>query len=188
MGGIARRPEIGSDGLTLIACHEVGHHISGWPFYFEPSWAAAEGQSDYFSTLACARKIWGGEEEINAQFRQLASPQIRAICDQAWQSEPEQNLCYRSLSASLELARLLANTEGSSVGIDARDPTVSDSTKRFHPKAQCRLDTLVSGALCRASFDDSAIPRGSSSSAQKTCMGDNWPVLSQRPRCWFKPD
>ena len=31
-GGLARRPEITTEGLTLVLCHELGHHLGGFPF------------------------------------------------------------------------------------------------------------------------------------------------------------
>ena len=31
-GGLARRPEITPDGFALVVCHELGHHLAGYPF------------------------------------------------------------------------------------------------------------------------------------------------------------
>src|SRR5687768_16763139 len=42
-GGLARRPEVTPDGFAMVLCHELGHHLGGFPFSL--SWAANEGQS-----------------------------------------------------------------------------------------------------------------------------------------------
>ena len=52
-GGLARRPEITPDGFAMVLCHELGHHMGGFPFV--SGWAANEGQSDLFATLSCGR-------------------------------------------------------------------------------------------------------------------------------------
>src|SRR4051812_44237815 len=31
-GGMARRKEMTPDGFTLVVCHELGHHLAGYPF------------------------------------------------------------------------------------------------------------------------------------------------------------
>ena len=53
-GGLARHPEMTSDTLRLVACHELGHHLAGRPYWPErdgltgknvegtESWAASE--------------------------------------------------------------------------------------------------------------------------------------------------
>lgn len=61
-GGLARQPDLTPDALALIVCHEVGHHLGGFPFRpatvpVMETWAANEGQADYFSTEACSRKL-----------------------------------------------------------------------------------------------------------------------------------
>lgn len=53
-GGLARRPEVTLDGFRMVICHEIGHHLGGFP---NEGWASYEGQSDYYATHACAKKI-----------------------------------------------------------------------------------------------------------------------------------
>lgn len=61
-GGLARHDAITQDGLALVACHELGHHLGGAPKFgiFERlDWASNEGQSDYFANLKCLRpRCW----------------------------------------------------------------------------------------------------------------------------------
>ncbi|HEX2691402.1 MAG TPA: hypothetical protein VHN14_32535, partial [Kofleriaceae bacterium] len=72
-GGLARRAEITPDGFALVACHEVGHHLGGYPF-FTGSWGAVEGEADTYATQACARYIWRSDP-ANADIARNA-PQI----------------------------------------------------------------------------------------------------------------
>ena len=58
-GGLARRPEITKDGFTMVLCHEIGHHLAGFPFDGGAGrWPANEGNSDYFAALSCSRNLW----------------------------------------------------------------------------------------------------------------------------------
>ena len=51
-GGLARHETITEDGMALVVCHEIGHHIGGAPKKtWGSAWASNEGQSDYFATL-----------------------------------------------------------------------------------------------------------------------------------------
>ena len=68
-GGLARRLEVTPDGFRLVVCHELGHHFGGFAYYSDTPWAAAEGQSDYFATQACAKAMWADQAEENAKHR-----------------------------------------------------------------------------------------------------------------------
>ena len=56
-GGLARHAAITQDGLALVVCHEIGHHIGGAPKY-SGQWAANEGQADYFANLKCLHRVF----------------------------------------------------------------------------------------------------------------------------------
>jgi len=49
-GGLAKRPEVTEDGFAMVLCHEIGHHLGGFPYVQD--WAADEGQSDMHATGA----------------------------------------------------------------------------------------------------------------------------------------
>jgi len=55
-GGFARYPGMTEGALTEIACHEVGHHLGGFPYYAGSS-MSVEGQADYFATGSCMKKL-----------------------------------------------------------------------------------------------------------------------------------
>ncbi|MFN9067666.1 MAG: hypothetical protein ACK5V3_10590, partial [Bdellovibrionales bacterium] len=163
-GGLARHPELSQDAFALIICHELGHHIAGFPFA-EPSmplegkWAASEGQADYFSTQVCARRLWKDELNLNTQFRFKVNEQIRFQCDRLWKNKSDQNLCYRILSASQSMTRTMAAIKGQAAPDFATpDKTRVETSLSSHPPIQCRMDTVLKGALCKASFNESLIP------------------------------
>lgn len=178
-GGLARREEVTADGFTLVLCHEIGHHLAGFPFVSQ--WAANEGQSDYYGTQACLRHMWRGKDNAFAASTVDATP--KAACDEAWNSAADRNLCYRMMMAGRSLAELLA--QGNKVGFDTPDEKAVESTMHEHPQAQCRLDTYMAGALCQATFDMDLIPNDESEAMNHSC-GPRFDQ-GERPRCWYKP-
>ena len=199
-GGLARRPEVDKDAFAMVVCHELGHHLGGYPFKYPGAagweWASSEGQSDHFASQACARKIWGEEKEDNASFSDQIDLVAKRACDQAWAKEEDRHLCYRISKASLALATLLAS--GQKVSFDTPSKRKVSSTRLSHPPGQCRLDTYLAGALCKKKFDIHIIPglnhpeginsvSSEEESAIQTCTRVNEELKGARPRCWYKP-
>ena len=58
-GGLARHPAVTPEGFATVACHELGHHLGGFPKIWGlfGSWASNEGEADYFATLKCLRLV-----------------------------------------------------------------------------------------------------------------------------------
>ncbi|MEI8027002.1 MAG: hypothetical protein WCI18_11700 [Pseudomonadota bacterium] len=194
-GGLARRPEVTVDGFTLVICHEIGHHLGGFPFVRD--WAADEGQADYFATQACARNLWKNDFKVNATFASKVNAVAKTKCDARWDSEVERNLCYRVSDAGYSLATLLGALGGSELpDFSKPDTSKVSATNHAHPKAQCRLDTYLAGGLCDAQFQDDMIPGSSTkiSAAEKekqalsvSCSQfDATREFAGRPTCWFK--
>ncbi len=170
-GGLARRPEITEEGFALVLCHEIGHHLGGFPSYtMEGSkWAASEGNSDFYSTSSCARKIlWGTA---------LPDPNkdIEMYCSKA----KDQFQCYSSFLGAMSLTRLLGTLTGEKASILKRDLKVVKRTNESYPSVQCRLDTYIAGALCDTKWDDSKIPQNRDEMRGISC--------DTRPRCWYNP-
>ncbi len=193
-GGLARRPETTRDGFAMVLCHEIGHHLGGYPF--TSSWAANEGEADYFAAQSCAHDLWKDQKDVNAQARDKISAYPKSLCDSAWQTEDEQNLCYRTLLAAESLGNLLGALEGSTNSWQTPDTTVVKKTDNNHPAGQCRLNTYAAAALCTQSFDAHVIPgkdlgskRNSAdaetASGKYTCVKTDFTV-GLRPTCWFK--
>ena len=195
-GGLARRAEVTKDGFTLVLCHELGHHLAGFPFV--STWGADEGQSDYFATQSCAQNLWKNDHELNAEAREVIPANPKSTCDAAYDDEDEQNLCYRIVLAGKSLGNLLAALKDDSVSLDDRDASEVRRTQHGHPEAQCRLDTYIAGAVCPVDLDKSIIPgkrngRGYNDrnaeieAARHSCTKYGNQDLGLRPRCWFKP-
>lgn len=203
-GGLARRPELTPDGFALITCHELGHHLGGFPFGsggFNPGgvWAASEGQADYFASQVCAKKLWRNDREKNASFRATVSDYVKERCDAVWGSEDEQNLCYRTMAGVDSTTHTMAVLMKKPIPeFQTPDPAKVDKNFSAHPQPQCRMDTGMQGALCTASWNENFIPGkkapggvegigAEEEAARASCTKSMGYILGMRPLCWFKP-
>jgi hypothetical protein len=203
-GGLARRPEITQDAFVLVMCHELGHHLGGFPFFGDNDWAAVEGQADYFATEACAKNIWKNDTAGNLKAAQSVDAYAKDQCDLSWSTENQRDICYRTASAGASLANLFyaldqeSGSNGPRPAFNTPDPTQVSSTDWDHPASQCRLDTYFEGALCSAAFDASKIPGRNNPSGQMSldaerdastvsCMHVSGYNTGLRPQCWFAP-
>lgn len=185
-GGLARHAEMNVDGFTLVACHELGHHIGGAPkvnSWFS-TWASNEGQSDYFAGLQCLRRLWPAEDNAEFVEQNEIDPYLMEKCDEAWGTVEEINLCVRIGSAGMvvtSLFRALREEDGDPQ-FNTPDPNRVSRTSDSHPATQCRLDTYFQGGLCTKRFDeelsDTDVVRG-------TCVESEGYTLGTRPRCWY---
>lgn len=185
-GGLARHKTITADGFALVVCHEIGHHIGGVPRYGGDDWASNEGQSDYFATMKCLRRVWQSEDN-RAAIKKLAVPKhLKDSCEKSWTTEADRDLCIRGGMAGDSVARLFAALSYSSkpAQFDTPDPKQVTVTNDNHPATQCRLDTYFQGALCEISFNEEI---GQQDEVAGVCHGSNGHSVGLRPRCWFKP-
>lgn len=202
-GALARRPELSPDGFTLILCHELGHHLAGFAFARSGNpmmgvWAAVEGQSDYFATQACARKLWAADLARNAEFRATVTEYVRERCDQAWSNENDQNLCYRTSAGVESMTNTMAALmQKPAPRFDTPDTSAVANTLESHPPIQCRMDTSLQGAICPLFFEETIIPGKRSNggpfgleaereAATQACTRMSGQVFGLRPNCWFK--
>ena len=154
-GGLARHPQMTEDGFLMVVCHELGHHLGGYPkktqaFQVDRKWSSVEGQSDYFATLKCARRVF--EKESNEEI--LATKVVPAFvikqCGESFKSKHEQFICQRSALAGQEISQFIAvlTKESKPVSFETPDKKKVMMIEKDHNKAQCRLDTFFQGALC----------------------------------------
>jgi hypothetical protein len=188
-GGLARHPLMTPEGYILVACHEIGHHLAGYPRYDKnTSWAATEGQSDYFATAKCARKVLKaiGNNAAWAQRAPVAF-EIRNTCGRNFGVNTEAAaVCMRSSMAGLTLARVLGSLRAnpSAINFPNTDKTIVPATFEGHPEAQCRLDTYVAGSVCRVSENEDFSPLDA---RKGSCGPGRVESNGFRPRCWFRP-
>ncbi len=186
-GGLARHKTITADGFALVVCHEIGHHIGGVPRYGGNDWASNEGQSDYFATTKCLRRVWQSEDNA-AVIRKLEVPEaLTTACSKAWPSSAQdRDICVRGGMAGESVAKLFAALSWSSKApkFDTPDTRQVSSTQDSHPATQCRLDTYFQGALCEKSFNEEI---GQKDEVSGVCHSSAGHSVGLRPRCWFKP-
>lgn len=187
-GGLARHETITRDGMALVVCHEIGHHIGGAPLYSwkadKSGWASTEGQSDYFATTKCLRQVWlkDNNEEIISH---MTIPQkVKDMCGKhLWNADYA--ICIRGAMAGDSVSRLFAALRSESPAkFETPDPKVVKYTQESHPGTQCRLDTYFQGALCDIPYTEEF---SRDSEVTGACHKANNHKVGLRPLCWFKP-
>lgn len=189
-GGLARHETITEDGLALVVCHEIGHHIGGAPKKISPwssPWASNEGQADYFATLKCLRRAWlnDNNEEIVKAMTNVPDSLKRACGGQfVWNSDYYS--CIRGGMAGMSVSRLFMALRNSTVEpkFETPDSKVVTTTDDNHPAYQCRLDTYFQGALCEVGHNEDV---SQTNEVAGTCHGTLGHSSGTRPLCWFKP-
>ncbi len=190
-GGLARHPAMTEDGLALVMCHEIGHHIGGAPkrpaeLGEEMTWASNEGQSDYFATLKCLRRVFRDDDNASAARAAGVPATLRSACTRAFPRTREANLCIRSAMAGQAVANLFHSesplrTRTMAPAFNTPSRFATAVTFNGHPPAQCRLDTYLQGALCAAPLDDDV---DQEDALEGTC---NAPAArGVRPACWYR--
>ncbi|MBN8536055.1 MAG: hypothetical protein J0M15_03290 [Deltaproteobacteria bacterium] len=185
-GGLARHPLMTAEGLLLVACHEIGHHLGGAPLY-SGSNLSTEGQSDYFSTAKCAKTILSKVPNNEGWIQVANIPlEVRTSCQNAFPNNLlRAAVCMRSSMAGLSLARVLASfsSDWRQIDFSRTNKIKVNETFQGHPEAQCRLDTLYAGALCNVSED---IPFSLRDPRAGACLLQRNQFRSARPSCWYK--
>ncbi len=194
--GILRLPFVNDDVITLVACHEIGHHIGGYPFK-ENGWSSAEGQADYFATHACLPKVWKDQRERNESFVSMVKTDFRKKCDESFAEVWRRQICYRSTVAMEHMVHYEGYGKKTQPKLSLKDKTKVISTQLMHPSPQCRIDTQLAGIFCGMLFDFENIPghfnRGENtlSAEQESnrfiCTTKSMQPDAARPRCWFAP-
>lgn len=191
-GGMVRHPDLSADGLYTILCHELGHHLGGAPKKFrgysqKRSWSSAEGQADYYAAAKCLPFI----------FRQpISSPKMENLVGTKQLSAAEIScgndlICSRILLAGYSVAKVFASLRDymDEPSLSAHDKELVWETNMGHPRPQCRLDTIRSGALCSVS---PSLPFDGIDPSIGACFSyksdDVEGEIGARPRCWFYPE
>lgn len=191
-GPLARHPKMTKDGILLVLCHEMGHHLGGFPMMAQsnplmPVWAAAEGQADYFASQVCAHNMWESEPDVNAQFRDQVSPIAKEKCDAVWKTQTQQDLCYRTSVGVQAIMGTMADAMKKPMPqYDTPDTSVVTTTiNQGYPGIQCRMDTSFAAMQCTAAFDFKTIPNAQEA-VLTSCMLASGYSVGNRPECWFK--
>lgn len=194
--GILRFHYATDDLLRSVICHEIGHHIAGYPFKWN-RWASAEGQADYFVMHACLEEVWKNiDEEPYIPQTDKLHPFLKLACEKQYELGPRRSLCYRK-AIVLEAVRLYEGSNRRPPNFDTPDRSTVETTNLKHPKPQCRLDTHIAGMLCSKTFDFNHFPghlgHGQNTpdarqdSKQYICAEGEGYLTGNRPLCWYSP-
>ena len=187
LGGLARHPEMTKDALALIVCHEIGHYMGGAPKKLRGNsgtrrWSSAEGPADYFASSKCLPLVFEERSSIDYSLNLINNPEIESI-----QKYCDSQLCKRIALAGLATTRMFASMSKSQKypSLKSHSLQIQNNTIYKHTDAQCRLDTIVSGASCQISpkenFDNNDPKIGA-------CVESNefFEIKSgARAKCWF---
>ena len=185
-GGLARHETITTDGMSLVVCHEIGHHIAGAPLYsWKAGWAATEGQSDYFATTKCLRQVWAKDDNEAIIAAMEVPAKVKELCGSQNVWNNEYAICVRGAMAGDSVAKLFAALRKQEPAkFETPDPKVAKFTQESHPATQCRLDTYFQGALCAA---DEMVEFSRDTEVTGSCHKTLGHKIGLRPACWHKP-
>jgi hypothetical protein len=183
-GGLARYRGMTQDSFALVACHELGHLLGGFPQ--GNLGLANEGQADYFATSKCLRRIFA--EPTTNSFSRLSfiDPTAEKACAGVFKESSSRGICVRSAMAALSASVMTTGwgNEPEIPAFDTPDPYRTTVTDDRHMPKQCRLDTQFQGALCAKSVDEDFSNTGPEPGA---CTQSQGFTVGLRPRCWYYP-
>lgn len=186
-GGYARHKSMTKDAFISVICHEIGHHLGGFPKKTSSSWSSSEGQADYFSTLKCMKEVLKRDSDNKEAALELDLPEeVKKQCKFQFPEENDYFICLRSSKAAEDhgkvISDLVSSGENSDVSLLNPSKEIRFETNIKHPSPQCRVDTKYQGALCnvstREALDDLDETKGA-------CHFNNFNIIGNRPACWF---
>ncbi|HCC47759.1 MAG TPA: hypothetical protein DEQ38_06535 [Elusimicrobia bacterium] len=183
-GGLARHEAITMDGMALVACHELGHHLGGAPKV--SSWASNEGQSDYYANMKCLKMVFADEAAAAFTRLSIGDEVAEKGCEAIYSDPQERAVCVRAAMAGKSVAYLFKALRNETVTprYDTPSAVVVTSMMTVHPPTQCRMDTYLAGSLCTQPVD---APLSGTNPAVGTCTRSAGFQAGFRPLCWYKP-
>lgn len=187
-GGLARHTYMTEDGFALVICHEIGHHIGGAPKKIirnKPFWASTEGQSDYWATLKCLRRVFQYDDNTSVIRRYDVPDYVSKECESSFRSKKDSSICVRIAMAGKAISKVSAEARVAPYpAFDTPDPSTVPEVFDKHPVPQCRLDSYFQGAICPKNFKESVSQKDE---VKGTCHPEIGYQAGTRPLCWFKP-
>ncbi len=187
-GGLARHPATTEDGLALVVCHEIGHHVGGFPKkgqMWGSAWASNEGQSDYFATTKCLRKYFEKLNNSAQVISKVAVPvPVQEKCFAAFGQSRDHAVCVRVALSGQSMGNLFAALRKLPTKPDFSTPITVPvtATNDNHPDPQCRLDTYFNGGICTVAHTVDL-----SDKDEKAGACTDYAKGGARAKCWFKP-
>jgi hypothetical protein len=187
-GGYARNNLMNRDVLLQVACHEIGHHLGGYPRKPGHSWpSSAEAQADYYSTSKCMKLVLADEIAMNEQVANSTDvPEfVKDDCSKQFETKESQNICVRiAMSSERKAKSYVVEDIVPFINLNNMSNSVTSVMNFEYPHAQCRLASMYQGALCNV---DPKIVFSSTEELTGSCHPKNGHELGARPLCWFLP-
>lgn len=134
-GGFYRKKNLTPDAFAIVACHEIGHVLGGFPKVYPTHKYSSEAQSDYFATNECLKKYFAVTDAPELNMSGI-NDSIKALCN-------EDRECARGLKAIKEATVIYPGSD-----INQQSDYISRYTIfNDYPENQCRVDTLKAGLL-----------------------------------------
>lgn len=146
--------------LAVIFCHELGHVMGGAPEI--SAFNSVEGQADYFATSICMKEIYQSGLLKVKEFKSLSSEWD--LCDRYHTEEQDIRICVNSLFYSIKVLSKIYSDD--SLNLNIKDENIVPRTLFTYPSKNCRVQSIVQGALCDL--------KGNCDSGRQ-----------RRPSCWF---
>ena len=145
-GAFVRLPLMNRLGVAFILCHELAHLKGGEPrIQADPLslWASAEGQSDYWAATVCLPEFMQKSASVFKDV--LVSKESLRIC----KDHNNPVVCAQIITSGETFLKATAEwVKAEPVSLtDNWDHSVVDKVNRSYPTPQCRLQTVVHGAL-----------------------------------------
>lgn len=177
-----------SDAIAFAICTQLGSLIGGAPYQrVTGGLGAVNGQAIYWASLKCFRKVF--ENDFN-YMGDTTNPEIRKKCRATWGYKNRDNeavqLCERTAQAGLDLAKISAGYASSYASVSKKDKKVVFLTNTENLLPQCKLDTIMAGALCKEDVDSqvSFFNEGQGVCTRKSLQNKE----GVRPLCWYRPE
>ena len=188
--GLFQTSRLTPDGLRMLICHELGHLFGGAPRRnVPPEWdgpsahdglslMTSEGQADYYASLVCFKKLLALEAPDSPRpDYQRVGIRLKHKCEiEAGFKNNELQMCLRAGLAGEDFLKL---TFEFPISCEKFDDSIAPGLIRdFYPDRQCRLDTILNGALCS---EKQVLVLDFDQMENNGCDQE----YAKRPACWF---
>ncbi len=178
------------DAFLFVACHEIGHHLGGFPKESgSMAWASDEGQADYFAANKCYRELLKNDPENTNAEKLILPDSVKEQCKSQYPVEDEYRICLRSARAGEDVGKVLefmkTAVDSNKVLLAEPEPAPVTKTLETHPDPVCRALGILSASLCNRPTD---VAISDTDETVGVCHEKNGDKIGYRALCWFRPE
>lgn len=179
--GLLQSPRLTAGAFAMTLCHEVAHLVAGPPYFQKPmdlsyqDSYSSEGQSDYYAAMVCFKQLFKTSKTLRELIHKKTSKTLNNLCQKAHPGkDQEQETCEATAQAGYDLLTLVHDFP---IAFTTPAQEVPSSILiNIYPSRQCRLDTILAGALC-----DESLPLDLRGVTMNYCLR----FEARRPDCWY---